>query len=189
MTETATNGFIDSNAYKRTMRQLASGVFVITTQLDGEPHATTATAFLPLSADPPLTLACLHTESDTHRALSQGARFGVNVLSSEQARLSRRFATKTSERYRFADVPQFEGPHGCLLFHGSAAHFEVELESTADGGDHTIFIGRVLWLHADPHLAPLVYHRGRHHLLRPLEDLDGLPQTVAEALGRREASP
>jgi flavin reductase (DIM6/NTAB) family NADH-FMN oxidoreductase RutF len=179
MTETVTNVLIDGGAFKRTMRQLASGVFVITTRLDARPHATTATAFLPLSAEPPLALICAHTESDTHRALIQGARFGVSVLSSSQAALSTRFAGKTSERYRFADVPQFEGPHGCLLFRSSTAHIEVELESTAAGGDHTIFIGRVLWLQADPKQAPLVYHQGGHHLLRPLEDFDASPRALA----------
>ncbi len=154
------------------MRQLASGVFVLTTRLDERPHATTATAFLPLSAEPPLVLVCVHRDSDTHRALSQAARFGVNMLSSSQATLSTRFAGKTSERYRFDDIPQFEGPHRCVLFRDSVAYIEVETESTTAGGDHTIFIGRVLWVQANAELAPLVYHRGSHHALQPLEALE-----------------
>jgi len=160
---------IDSTAFKKTMRQLASGVFVITTRLDERPHATTATAFLPLSADPPLVLVCMHRDSDTHRALAQAPRFGINMLSSLQASLSTRFAGKTIERYRFDDIPQFEGPHRSVFFHDSVAHIEVETESTLAGGDHTIFIGRVTWLQADSKLPPLVYHRGSHHVLQPLE--------------------
>lgn len=166
----------DAAAFKKTMRQLASGVFVITTQLDDRAHATTATAFLPLSAEPPLVLVCLHRDSDTHRALSQAPRFGLNMLSSGQAALSSRFAVKTAERYRIDDVPRFEGPHRCVLFRDSAAHLEVETESTTAGGDHTIFIARVLWLQADPKLTPLVYHRGTHHLLQPLEPADTAAQ-------------
>jgi flavin reductase (DIM6/NTAB) family NADH-FMN oxidoreductase RutF len=163
---------IDAAAFKATMRQLASGVFVITTRLDNRPHATTATAFLPLSVEPPLVLICVHRESDTHRALSEGSRFGINMLSSTQAALSRRFAGKTAERYHFDDVPRFEGPHRSLFFRDSAAHIEVETQSTADGGDHTIFIARVLWLQSDSKFAPLVYHRGAHHHLQPLEVLE-----------------
>lgn len=162
----------DATTFKKTMRQLASGVFVITTRLDDRPHATTATAFLPLSAQPPLVLVCMHRESDTHRALSQGNRFGINMLSSTQAALSTRFAGKTAERYRFDDVPRFEGPHHCLFFRDSAAHIEVETQTTADGGDHTIFIARVLWMQAETKLAPLVYHQGSHHFLQPLEALE-----------------
>lgn len=163
---------VDTNAFKKTMRQLASGVFVITTRLDERPHATTATAFLPLSAEPPLVLVCVHRDSDTHRALAQTECFGINMLSSSQAALSTRFAGKTNERYRFDDIPRFEGPRRTVLFRDSAAHIEVETQSTTAGGDHTIFIGRVTWLQADPKLAPLVYHRGSHHVLQPLEALE-----------------
>ena len=163
---------IDAATFKKTMRELASGVFVITTRLDDRPHAMTATAFLPLSAQPPLVLVCVHQESDTHRALSQGTRFGINMLSSTQAALSTRFAGKTAERYRFDDVPRFEGPHHCVFFRDSAAHIEVETQTTTAGGDHTIFIARVLWLQADAKQTPLVYHRGNHHLLQPLEALE-----------------
>jgi flavin reductase (DIM6/NTAB) family NADH-FMN oxidoreductase RutF len=160
---------IDATAFKKAMRQIASGVFVITTRLDDRPHAMTATAFLPLSAQPPLVCVCVHRDSDTHRALSQVTHFGINMLSSAQASLSTRFAGKTAERYHFDDLPQFEGPHHCIFFRDSAAHLEVETQSTAAGGDHTIFIARVLWLQADAKLNPLVYHRGSHHLLQPLE--------------------
>jgi flavin reductase (DIM6/NTAB) family NADH-FMN oxidoreductase RutF len=174
MGDGASSAMIDTTAFKTTMRQLASGVFVLTTWLDERPHATTATAFLPLSAEPPLVLVCVHRDSDTHRALGQVSRFGVNMLSISHAALSRRFAGKSSERYRFDDIARFEGPHGCVFFRDSVAHIEVETESTTAGGDHTIFIGRVLWLQANAELAPLVYHRGDHHVLQPLEALEAL---------------
>jgi flavin reductase (DIM6/NTAB) family NADH-FMN oxidoreductase RutF len=163
---------IDADAFRKTMRQVASGVFVITTRLDDRLHATTATAFLPLSAEPPLVLICMHRDSDTHRALSQAPHFGVNMLSQSQAALSARFASRTLERYRFDDVPRFLGPGGVTFLQGSAAHVEVQTESTTAGGDHTIFIGRVTWAQADPKFAPLVYHQGSHHGLTSLADLE-----------------
>lgn len=159
---------IAADVFKSTMRHIASGVFVVTTRLDERLHATTATAFLPLSAEPALVLLCIHRDSDTHRALSQTARFGVNVLSQSQASLSRRFAAKTAERYRFDDVPSFLGPGGTLLLKGSVAHIEVETVSTTAGGDHTIFVGKVLWVQADSRQRPLVYHQADHHGLASL---------------------
>jgi flavin reductase (DIM6/NTAB) family NADH-FMN oxidoreductase RutF len=163
---------VDAATFRKTMRHLASGVFVITTRLDDRLHAMTATAFLPLSAEPALVLVCIHRDSDTHRALTQAARFGVNLLSQSQAALSRRFASKTLERYRFDDVPRFLGPGGVTFLKGSAAHVEVQTESSTAGGDHTIFIGRVTWAQSDPKFAPLVYHQGSHHGLASLADLD-----------------
>jgi len=125
---------------------------------------------LPLSAEPPLVLLCIHADSDTHRALSQTSHFGVSALSRSQAALSRRFASKAPDRYRVDDVPRFFGPSGALFLKGSAAHIEAETVSTTAGGDHTIFIGKVVWAQADPRLAPLVYHQGDHHGLASLGD-------------------
>jgi flavin reductase (DIM6/NTAB) family NADH-FMN oxidoreductase RutF len=162
---------IDADAFRKTMRHVASGVFVITTRLDDRMHATTATAFLPLSAEPPLVLVCMHRDSDTHRALSHAPYFGVNVLSQSQATLSTRFASKSRERYRFDDLPRFQGPGGATFIKGSAAHIEVRTESTTAGGDHTIFVGRVTWAQSDRQFAPLVYHQGSHHALLSLDEL------------------
>jgi flavin reductase (DIM6/NTAB) family NADH-FMN oxidoreductase RutF len=50
---------VEADTFRKTMRQLASGVFVVTTRLNERLHATTATAFLPLSAEPPLVLLCI----------------------------------------------------------------------------------------------------------------------------------
>jgi flavin reductase (DIM6/NTAB) family NADH-FMN oxidoreductase RutF len=159
---------IEADLFKKTMRHIASGVIVVTTRLNDRLHATTATAFLPLSAEPPLVLLCIHRDSDTHRALSQTARFGVNVLSESQAALSRRFASKGPERYRFDDVPRILSPGGVLFLKGSVAHIEVQTVSTTAGGDHTIFVGEVLWAHADGRQRPLVYHQADHHGLASL---------------------
>src|SRR5271167_1596914 len=136
---------MDADAFRKAMRQFASGVFVITTRLDERLHAMTATAFLPLSAEPPLVLVCVHRDSRTHRALTQAAHFGINMLARSQAALSSRFAGKGCERYRLDDIPQIAGPDGCTFFKGSAAHFEVATQSTSAGGDHTIFVARVTW--------------------------------------------
>lgn len=168
---------IEPDTFRKTMRQLASGVFVVTTRLNERLHATTATAFLPLSAEPPLVLLCIHQDSDTHKALSQAPRFGVNVLSQSQAALSRRFASKTPERYRLDDVPRVLGPSGSVFFKGCAAHIEVETVSTQAGGDHTIFIGKVTWTHTDSRERPLVYHQGDHHGLATLQGSEGLTAT------------
>jgi flavin reductase (DIM6/NTAB) family NADH-FMN oxidoreductase RutF len=168
---------IDADTFRKTMRHVASGVFVITTRLENRLHATTATAFVPLSAEPPLVLVCIHRDSDTHRALSQELHFGINMLSQSQAALSARFASKSLDRYRFDDIPRFLGPSGATFFRGSTAHVEVESESATDGGDHTIFVGRVTWAQSDPNMAPLVYHQGSHHGLASLATLENPVQS------------
>src|ERR1700743_2864025 len=100
------------DTYKTTTAHLASGVLVVTTRLNDRPHAMTATAFIPLSAEPPLVLLSVRSGSDTHRALLATPRFGINALSRSQAALSRRFASRNPERYDLSDLPSFVGPSG-----------------------------------------------------------------------------
>lgn len=159
---------IDAESYKTTMRQLAAGVIVITTELDRRVHAMTATAFSPLSLDPPMVLVCVHRENDTHRALRGTDRFGINFLSDAQSALATRFAGKSPARYNFSDVPRFLSPRGVTLLSNCAAALEVERAQTVEAGDHSIFIARVLWSQVQAHAQPLVYFKGGYQRVHPL---------------------
>jgi flavin reductase (DIM6/NTAB) family NADH-FMN oxidoreductase RutF len=49
---------------------------------------------------------------------------------------------------------------GAPLIDGAAAHFECELWDTHDGGDHTIFVGRLLGMPAAGARDVLLFLRG-----------------------------
>ncbi len=161
---------IGPETFKTTMRQLASGVLVVTTRLHDRPHAMTATAFIPLSAEPPLVLLSVRSGSDTQRALEQTPQFGVNALSRSQADLSRRFASRRPDRYEFGDLATFTRPSGVLFFDGCVAHIEAETISSTPAGDHTVFIAKILWSQGRPESTPLVYHQGDHHGLESIQE-------------------
>ncbi len=154
--------------FRQIMRQLAAGVTVITTELDGKPHGMTATAFTPLSLDPPLVLVCVNRSSDTAQALASGAYFGVNILDASQSALAARFAGKAPARYVWDDVEHRFAPHGAALLSGCAAALEARLSRILEGGDHRIYIGEIVWGTRTPNAEPLVYHQGRFHGLRPV---------------------
>ena len=48
---------------------------------------------------------------------------------------------------------------------GCAANFECRTEHTYDGGDHVIFVGRVIRMRHDPAIKPLLFHQGRYRSL------------------------
>jgi len=169
---------IDSDAYKATMRRLAAGVIVITTELDGRPHAMTATAFTPLSLEPPMVLVCIHRQNDTHRALCAAERFGINLLSESQSDLASRFAGKSPARYNFGDVRRFTSPRGVMLLSDCAAVIEAERVQKVDAGDHSIFIAHVTWARTESSADPLVYFSGEYQRLQPLP-----PQVVLGSTG------
>lgn len=155
---------VDADLFKKTMRQLASGVTIITGTSDaGKPFAMTATAFLPVSIDPPLILISVERKNDTHELIERTENFGVTLLSESHSDLSSRYACKDERRYKFDDVDTFRGPNGSIFFSGCAAAIEAGIEQRIPGGDHTLFLGRVSWMDVFTETKPLVYYQAGYH--------------------------
>jgi len=156
---------VTSEEFKAAMASFAAGVTVVTT-LDsaGSPHALTATAFASLSKTPPLCLVCVDKRARAHGPLHACKRFAVNILSADQQALSAQFAN--GEDDKFGGVPWSAGPAtGCPIVAGALAWFECELSDVHRGGDHDIFVGRLLAVSVREG-DPLVYFRGGYASLR-----------------------
>lgn len=108
---------VDLSAFKDAMSQLAAAVAIVTTGSESEPHGTTVSAFMSLSLDPPMVLVSLDEKSSLLALLAEGSSIGINVLSTEQDVLARRFANKSVDRFAgvewsMADgAPQLAGDH------------------------------------------------------------------------------
>src|SRR5437773_10721166 len=82
------------------MGHFATGVTVITTCDEaGKPFGLTANAVTSVSLVPPLILVCVDKSADTYPYFDRSKVFAVNVLSSEQEGLSRRFAISGGEKF------------------------------------------------------------------------------------------
>jgi 3-hydroxy-9,10-secoandrosta-1,3,5(10)-triene-9,17-dione monooxygenase reductase component len=141
----------------------ATGVVVVTArQTDGTLLGFTCQSFASLSLDPPLvSLAPARTSSTWPRIRAVGA-FCVNVLAAEHEEVSVAFARSGVDK--FAGVAWTPAPSGAPVLDGVSAWVDCELWAEYDGGDHTIAVGRVLDLSADPARPPLLYYRGRYGL-------------------------
>lgn len=128
------------------MRQFATGIVVLTTA--GEHcHGMTANAFSSVSLDPPLVLCCVAGTATMHGAISRAGGFAVSVLDASQEHLARYFTDKRRPRgpAQFDAVDCRRGPHtGAPLMSGALAWLECSLTDSHEGGDHSIFVGRVL---------------------------------------------
>jgi flavin reductase (DIM6/NTAB) family NADH-FMN oxidoreductase RutF len=149
---------IDSSTFRAVLGRLASGVSVVTTvDTSGRDHGMTVSALCALSLDPPLVLLCVDKSATMHSPLVAAAHFAVNLLSLDQESLSRRFAE--SNDTKFDGIAVTRQTSGCALFDGALAHLECAMWAQHEGGDHTIFVGRVL--RADARDAdPLLHYRG-----------------------------
>src|SRR5688572_27202636 len=95
---------IDEALFKLAMSHFASGVTVVTTVDEGTLYGMTVASFASLSLHPPLVLVCIEDAVKTHDAIDRAGRFGVSILSEQQADISGRFASKKIDD-KFEGVP------------------------------------------------------------------------------------
>ncbi|RVU33912.1 flavin reductase [Hwanghaeella grinnelliae] len=154
----------DAVALRSALGQFATGVTIVTTRdSDGSPIGLTANSFNSVSLDPPLILWSLARKSINLAAFEASDHFAINVLAADQRGLSDRFARPVEDR--FASVDWLEGAGGVPVIEGTLASFECAAHRQFDGGDHVIFLGRVLRFRAMPaehDKDPLVYYAGQY---------------------------
>jgi 3-hydroxy-9,10-secoandrosta-1,3,5(10)-triene-9,17-dione monooxygenase reductase component len=154
---------IDSRAFRQTVGHFATGVTVITTEIDGVIRALTANSFTAVSLDPPLVLFCVGKTTKTGQVIHTVKGFAVNILQREQQDLSTYFAGGWTHSYppEFTFLEWEGGPR----LDGCAAAIGCSIHAIHDGGDHWIVVGRVLALHRTPCASPLLFHGSRYACL------------------------
>lgn len=158
---------IEPSDFRKTLGQFATGVTIVTTRdASGRPMGLTVNAFASVSLEPPLVLVCIDNRSETHDGFEASGVFGASVLSEGQEGWSRRFANPGHEKFSPEDL--LTGETGVALVPGALAHIECRVAATLAGGDHTIYVGEVLRLHAFPG-RPLLYHGSGYRRLRAPE--------------------
>ncbi len=153
-------GPVSAAVMREVLGHFVSGIVVVTAAGADGPLGFTCQSFSSLSLDPPLvSLAPARTSATWPRIRAAGA-FCVNVLAAEHEDLSAAFARSGVDK--FAGVAWTPGPSGAPVLDGVSAWMDCALWAEYDGGDHTIAVGRVRDLGADPSRPPLLYYRGRY---------------------------
>ncbi len=144
----------------------ATGVAIMTTVTsERRIVGLTVNSFSSVSLDPPLVLWSLAKKSPSRPCFEETGYFAVNVLTTEQAEISSRFARPIEDK--FCGVKWQPGIRGVPVLSGCIAHFECRLRHSIDGGDHMIFIGEVERF--DSHCGePLLFLASRYHRAIPL---------------------
>lgn len=162
-------GGLATPALRSALGRFATGVTIVTCvdAASGRRVGLTANSFSALSLEPPLVLWSLRRSSPSLAPFEAASHFAVNVLAETQVELSRRFARPPSDAPGFGKFDEglwSAGLGGAPVLAGCAAVFECARQAVHDGGDHRLFIGRVLRL-ADLAIAPLVFQGGHYHML------------------------
>ncbi|WP_062263849.1 flavin reductase family protein [Endozoicomonas arenosclerae] len=154
---------ISEELYKQALGSFPAGVTIVSAYDDnGQVTGLTASAFSAVSMSPPLVLVCPNYSSDTYPVLTEGKRFAINILASDQAGPAFAFAKKGEAKVEaIKGVAVSEGQTGVPVIEGAVATIECSLWNEYDGGDHAILVGKVEYIHLDQNSAPLVYCRGQ----------------------------
>lgn len=149
-----------SREFREALGLFASGVTIISADMEESVHAMTANAVSSVSLDPPLVLFCPAKKAKLSFCLPKLSGFTINVLRQEQQALASYFAGA----WRESPAPPFRfirSQHAPRL-EGSAASIVCRIERIIEAGDHWVVLGRALELHrgVEP-CQPLLFYRGR----------------------------
>ncbi|MEV0466607.1 flavin reductase family protein [Nocardia tengchongensis] len=138
---TMASPMVDSSAMRRTMGKFATGVAVITTEVDGVPHGMTVNSLTSVSLDPPLLLVCFNHGARSAEAVSAAGRFAVNILSSRQQAIALRFAQRGEDHFAGLGL-EYDGHRVPVVPH-ALAHLDCDVDRIIEAGDHTVVFGAV----------------------------------------------
>lgn len=157
---------IDAASYRKVIGTFATGVTVVTSDVGGRLHGFTANAVTSVSLEPLLLLVCVDKQAHAHGELAKASAFAVNILSDRQRELSILFAKSAEPAVGELRGVEFRrGVTGAPLLDGALACLECEPFSALEGGDHTIYLGRVVEAEILSDAAPLLYYQGAYRWL------------------------
>ncbi|GLY39710.1 oxidoreductase [Amycolatopsis sp. NBRC 101858] len=164
-TPSSRRGLSAQPGLRQVMAQFATGVTVLTAGGE-DAHGMTANAFSSVSLEPPMVLCCVSKAARMHTAIVTAGSFGVNILAADQQDTSKYFADwrRPDGMAQFEAVGYTPGSRtGAPLLHGALAWLECELAQVVAGGDHSIFLGRVVATSRGTGEDALVFYSGSYH--------------------------
>lgn len=146
------------------MRQLPSGVCVITA---GRPFARTGytgTAVFSFSIDPERIVISIGRASSSFAPIRDFGDFGLNILSSDQQSVADRFAgrggAQGEARYEGADW--FVTPAGVSLLCGAVATLQCRVEEIVERHSHALILAEPTRIETDQTADALLYWRAQY---------------------------
>ena len=160
----------NADALRSAMSHFPTGVTVVTSGQEERVEGMTANAVISVSLDPLLLLVSVHKDARINPRIKEEGYFAISLLADDQEGLSRLFASPE----RSSGLPALHslgggyGSTGAPLAAGALAAIECELQDTYYGGDHDLFLGRVVEVRlGDTRKGPLIFHEGAYPSLKP----------------------
>jgi flavin reductase (NADH) len=150
---------MDADEFREALSHWASGVAIVACRFQQRVVATTVSAFMSLSLEPPLVLLALGANANILPFLKTGELFGISILSASQ----RRLATIYADSFPVGRDPF--STEGVPLVDNALVALACIVKESRPGGDHTVIIAGVQHIAFGAAEQPLIrYNRGYHGL-------------------------
>jgi flavin reductase (DIM6/NTAB) family NADH-FMN oxidoreductase RutF len=140
---------------------LVHGVYVVTTRLGEKLNGMTAAWVAQVSLNPLLVMVSIAPSRYSHTLIKESGIFAINVLTTEQVELAKRFGYKSGRKIdKFAGLDCLAAVSGAPVLPQAYAYLDLRLVHTYTAGDHTLFVGEVVEakiLH--PQSQPLIFKK------------------------------
>jgi flavin reductase (DIM6/NTAB) family NADH-FMN oxidoreductase RutF len=140
---------------------LVHGVYVVTTRVGDKINGMTAAWVSQVSLKPLLVMVSIAPPRYSHTLIKESGIFAINVLTSDQVDLGKRFGYKSGRKIdKFAGLDTLAAASGAPVLPQAYAYLDLKLVHTFAAGDHTLFVGEVMdakILH--PQGRPLIFKK------------------------------
>ena len=149
---------LDADAFRAALSLWASGVAVVAVRDDSRVLATTVSAFMSVSLEPPLVLVSLGPGAQVLPFLTERRRFGVSILGEAQARV----ASVLSDSFPVG--PSHFASAGDPVIPDALVRLACRVQRCDAAGDHVLVLALVLAATVDRGDPLLRYSRGYRRL-------------------------
>ena len=141
------------------MRSFPSGICVVTIELDGTRTGLTVGSLVSLSLEPPLVGFALGRQAQLHELLRGAGEFGVSLLPGDQEAVAQHFARSVPPIALWTGVELRDDAEGPPLLARALGWLRCRVTAEHPAGDHTFFVGEVVWSEVGSPGPALVYVR------------------------------
>lgn len=136
---------VDSELINKVTWKIPNALALIGSAAGDEWNGMTASWITQVSMEPVLVGVGVDNKAVTHRLITHGESFSVNLWSAEDTRVFVRFSKPaTRDGNTLNDRPVHLGKTGAPIFDEALAWMDCEVRHAIDLGTHTFFVGEIV---------------------------------------------
>lgn len=149
---------VTADEFKNVMSRVAATITIVTATGDDGPVGLTVSAFMSVSADPPIVLVCIDKSTESLQGMLDAEGFTVNVMPESAGDEAMLFATHGADKFGESQWSDAAVAQAGPVLGSALAHLECTTIDRREVGDHWVIYAQVEAAAAGEVAAPLIWH-------------------------------